>query len=89
MDDYLTGSVASLETEWNQRLLPRLEQRREELQRARERLGELEAARVQREELIAGQESLANELAALRCSWSWRLTTPLRRLVELFGRPKR
>jgi glycosyltransferase involved in cell wall biosynthesis len=64
---------------------------RDKMDRAERRTGLLREARTQNECLQAQAARLTAEVAALRASWSWRLTAPLRLVGEwllgLRGRP--
>jgi glycosyltransferase involved in cell wall biosynthesis len=90
--EWLLGDVCrridQLDIEVSTLLRPALEQRRHELTRAEARLAALRATRARQERIAALEQHVAGleaESAALRESWSWRVTRPLRRLYELAG----
>jgi glycosyltransferase involved in cell wall biosynthesis len=93
---HLAREVAGLERDRLMDLEPAMARAREELaavsakasrtRAAREREEELARLRVETEDLRAGVEHLTNEVIALRSSWSWWISAPLRRVFGALTR---
>ncbi len=92
---HLGREVADLERDRLTTLDPALRRAREELaaaarkaeqvRRRKAEEEELQRLRVARDELQRETVTLRSEVAALRESWSWRLSAPLRRIYDIFG----
>ncbi len=92
---HLAREVFDLERDRLTTLEPALRRAREELaaaagkaervRRAVAQQDELRRLRVARDEVERDAAVLRAEVAALRASWSWRLSAPLRRLYDVFG----
>jgi hypothetical protein len=84
----LCGGIDAVQGELPTVLEPALRIRRTELERARKRLAEREAVeelavlRTHAHNLEALNRALAQRIEDLHQSWSWRLTSPLRRIFE-------
>ncbi len=81
----LADEIAALERERLNVLEPALERAAEELRALRVRESRVRAeqlAREERDRLVHQVGELNREVAALRTSWSWRITGPLRWLYS-------
>jgi len=82
----LAREVGRLERESQTVLAPSLDRAREELSAVGAKAARVKEARAkeeEREHLTCKAAELEREIAALRASWSWRVTAPLRRIYSM------